>query len=242
MGVAAAPRLVPIDPVTGVAAQCVWDFWRPLDRREALVDGKFSLECYLGALSGAIADWRAGRNGSGAGPLLERFAAFLYHTPFPTMAQKAHARLVEQDGGQPGGSDPARAFEQSYAERVEPWLALARQSGNTYTASLWLALAWIAEQQGAALEEHDVALFSYGSGSCAEFCTGRFPTGSGAMAQTIGAAALLAGRREVDVAEYEALLRDGPRGGTPPAGYGAPCHLVEVRDHKRIYRSEVRAA
>lgn len=238
MVVAAAPRLLRLDPVTGVHAQSVWDFWRPLDRREALVDGKFSLDCYLGALSGAIADWRAARNGSGAGPLLERFAAFLYHTPFPKMAQKAHARLVEQDGA----SEPARAYEQSYAERVEPWLALARQSGNTYTASLWLALAWIAEQQGAALEERDVALFSYGSGSCAEFFTGRFPTGSGAVAQTIGAGALLAGRREVDVDEYEALLREGPRGGTPPAGYGASCHLAEVRDHKRIYRSEVRAA
>lgn len=240
MVVSAAPRLLRIDPVTGVHARSVWDFWRPLDRREALVDGKFSLDCYLDALTGAIADWRAGRNGSGAGPLLERFAAFLYHTPFPKMAQKAHARLVAGEEGD--DATRATAFERSYAERVEPWLALARQSGNTYTASLWLALAWIAEQHAAALEERDVALFSYGSGSCAEFFTGRFPAGSSAAAGAIGASALLAGRREVDVAEYEALLREGPRGGTPPAGYGAACHLADVRDHKREYRSEVRAA
>lgn len=242
MVVSAAPRLLRLDPLTGVFANSVWDFWRPLDRREALVDGKFSLDCYLDALTGAIADWRSARNGSGAGPLLERFAAFLYHTPFPKMAQKAHARLVEGDGAGLGAEERARVGEQSYAERVEPWLALARQSGNTYTASLWLALGWIAEQRASALEERDVALFSYGSGSCAEFFTARFPTGSAAMAQTIGAADLLAGRRTVDVAEYEALLREGPRGGTPPAGYGAACHLAEVREHKRVYRSEVGAA
>jgi hydroxymethylglutaryl-CoA synthase len=240
MVVSAAPRLLRLDPVTGVYANSVWDFWRPLDRREALVDGKFSLDCYLDALSGAIADWRGARNGDGSGPLLERFAAFLYHTPFPKMAHKAHARLVEGEGGDEASR--AHAFERSYAERVDPWLALARQSGNTYTASLWLALAWMAEQQAAAFEERDVALFTYGSGSSAEIFSGRFPAGSAAVAAKIGARTLLDGRREVDVAEYEALLREGPRGGTPPAGYGAVCHLAAVRDHKREYHSEARAA
>src|ERR1700687_3833856 len=46
------PRLLAIDPVSGVFAKNVYDFWRPLDRREALVDGKFSLDCYLDALDG----------------------------------------------------------------------------------------------------------------------------------------------------------------------------------------------
>ena len=45
--VSAQPRLLALDPLSGVFARNVYDFWRPLDRREALVDGKFSVECYL---------------------------------------------------------------------------------------------------------------------------------------------------------------------------------------------------
>ena len=89
------PRLLRLGPTTGLYARNVYDFWRPLDRREALVDGKFSLDCYLDALRGAVADYRSALNGHGSASLLERFAAFLYHTPFPKMAHKAHRRLVE---------------------------------------------------------------------------------------------------------------------------------------------------
>src|SRR5262245_29379733 len=54
--VAEAPRLLALAPASGVYARNVYDFWRPLDRREALVDGEFSVDCYLDALDGALAD------------------------------------------------------------------------------------------------------------------------------------------------------------------------------------------
>jgi hydroxymethylglutaryl-CoA synthase len=219
------PRLLALDPSTGVYANNVWDFWRPLDRREALVDGKFSVDCYLDALAGALADYR-----TNAAPVLGRMAALLYHTPFPKMAQKAHRRLVECE--QPG-ADP----EPSYAELVEPWLWLARQAGNTYTASLYLGLAWLAEQQGPNLERRDVGLFSYGSGCQAEYFSGRFVSGSAAHAARIGAAQLLADRIVLDVEQYEQFVREGARGGTPSAGDAGLCHLAGVRDHKRQYEA-----
>ena len=34
----------------------VHDFWRPLHRKDALVDGHFSVQCYLDALAGAYQD------------------------------------------------------------------------------------------------------------------------------------------------------------------------------------------
>src|SRR5262249_22522940 len=79
--ISASPRLMALDPITGVYARNVYDFWRPLDRREALVDGKFSVDCYLDALDGALADYR--RAGGAPTDLTERCAAFLYRTPFP---------------------------------------------------------------------------------------------------------------------------------------------------------------
>jgi hydroxymethylglutaryl-CoA synthase len=230
--IGAAPRLLALDPLTGVYAHNVWDFWRPLDRREALVDGKFSVDCYLDALAGALADYRGG-----AEPVLDRMAALLYHTPFPKMAQKAHRRLVERE--QPGldAAAVATLTDRTYAELVEPWLWLARQAGNTYTASLYLCLAWLAEQQGPNLEGRDIGLFSYGSGCQAEFFSGRFAPGSAAHAARIGAAALLADRVVLTVEQYEQFVREGARGGTPAAGDAGLCHLTGVRDHKRHYEA-----
>src|SRR5262249_39076208 len=122
MVVSAAPRLLRLGPVTGVFARNVYDFWRPLERREALVDGKFSLQCYLDALAGAVGDYRAALNGQGTRSLLERFAAFLYHTPCPKLAHTAHRRLAPRgpkrgtgawSGGRRGGPRARRSTSAS---------------------------------------------------------------------------------------------------------------------------------
>ncbi len=229
--VSEAPRLASLGETTGVFAKNVYDFWRPLERREALVDGKFSVDCYLDALRGAVADYRSGLDGQGGAPLLDRFAAFLYHTPFPKMARKAHRRMVEDDAG----AQAAERFEASWTTQVDPGLGLARQAGNTYTASLYLCLAWLLEREGATLEDRELALFSYGSGCCAEFFTARLLPGSAARAATIGVQAQLQARRDLTVAEYESFAR-AAAGTEPPAeGGGGFCHLAGVDDHKRRY-------
>jgi hydroxymethylglutaryl-CoA synthase len=229
--VSEAPRLACLDETTGVFAKNVYDFWRPLDRREALVDGKFSVACYLDALGGAIADYRRGLNGAGQGTLLERFAAFLYHTPFPKMAHKAHHRLVEDESA----DDAEERFARSWATQVDPGLGLARQVGNTYTASLYLCLAWLLEREGATLEGRDLALFSYGSGCCAEFFTARAVPGSAARAARIGVQALLQARRELTVAEYEAFARTAAGAARPAADGTRGYHLASIDGHKRRY-------
>src|SRR5262249_52347543 len=105
------------------------------------------------------------------------------------------------------------------------------EAGNTYTASLYLCLAWLLEREGATLEGRDLALFSYGSGCCAEFFTVRPVPGSASRAAHIGAQALLPARRMLTVAEYE-----GFAGAERPAEGGAGfCHLAGIEDHKRRY-------
>src|SRR5262249_36191269 len=93
--VSEAPRLVVLDPVSGVFARNVYDFWRPLERHEALVDGKSSIDCSLDALDGALEDWRG--HGGAADDLTACVDALLYHTPFPKMAWKAHLRLAAHE-------------------------------------------------------------------------------------------------------------------------------------------------
>jgi len=232
----AEPRLLELAPESGVFASNVYDFWRPLERREALVDGKFSLDCYLDALSGALSDYRSALNGRGGEPLLERFAALLYHTPFPKMAYKAHLRLAENDLAPrvADTDDRAREAERTYASLVEPHLGMARRVGNSYTASLYLCLAWLASQRAAELPGSEIGLFSYGSGCCAEFFTGRFVPHASDAAARIQAPALLDARRSLTVEEYERCARSGI--GEPPATDGAGTYFFAgVRDDKRCY-------
>jgi hydroxymethylglutaryl-CoA synthase len=238
--VSAQPRLLALDPISGVFAKNVYDFWRPLDKREALVDGKFSVDCYLDALSGAVSDYCAARNRTGARdatPLHTQLAALLYHTPFPKMAYKAHLRLLESEWQRTGTQpvDSAAEAARSYAELVDPWLEASRKVGNIYTASLYLCLAWLAERAAERFEGKRVGLFSYGSGCCAEFFTGTFVPGSARTAARIGVAELLAARQHLTVDEYEQLARGGTDGGIPPHGDAAFCHLAAVRDDRRFY-------
>src|SRR6185436_16405662 len=53
------PQVLFLSEDSGLHAANVYDFWRPLERREALVDGKFSIDCYLNALAGAFQSYRS---------------------------------------------------------------------------------------------------------------------------------------------------------------------------------------
>lgn len=229
-----APRFLAIDPASGVYARNVYDFWRPLDRREALVDGKFSVYCYLDALDAALDDWA--RAAALPGPLFSLCDAFLYHTPFPKMAYKAHARLIAHEWRRAGRADAtlAEAIEHSYAAAVDPWLAAARLVGNTYTASLYFCLASLAEQTGEQLPGRSVGLFSYGSGCCAEYFTGRFAPEAALVAGRLGLAEMLAARCPLSVEEYERCSRP-PGEAVPAAGDVPAIRFLGVEGDKRRY-------
>lgn len=153
--VGANPGLMAIEPVSGIFTAEIDDFWRPNGMSEALVDGKLSLEAYLGALEGAWGDYRS-RGGAGFGQI-DRFC---YHQPFAKMALKAHARLHEL-----AGSDAPAA-------RLDAGLALSREVGNSYTASLYLGLLSLLENDPEDLSGRRVGLFAYGSGCVGEFLAG----------------------------------------------------------------------
>ena len=53
------PRLLELEPgVSGSYAKEVDDFWRPLYRKDAVVDGHLSVQCYLDALAGSYEAWK----------------------------------------------------------------------------------------------------------------------------------------------------------------------------------------
>ena len=82
--VSESPRLVSFEVgKVGTYARDVFDFWRPLYSKDAVVDGHYSVQCYLDALSGAYRAWRERSQADGLdAPLARR----CYHVPYGKMA------------------------------------------------------------------------------------------------------------------------------------------------------------
>ncbi|WP_054815186.1 hydroxymethylglutaryl-CoA synthase [Nocardia arizonensis] len=156
MLVTSNPRVLELDPVSGLHTSDVDDFWRPNYRSTAVVDGKLSVDAYLDAVRQCWRDYTQ-RGGFPLGEI-ERIC---FHQPFTKMARKAYTALVAEAGD---GDDTFR--------RLNDTLDYNRRIGNSYTASVYFALANVLEQ-GTLRDGDRVGLFSYGSGCVAEFTSGR---------------------------------------------------------------------
>ena len=243
------PQLLSLEVgLNGVSSADVFDFWRPLGQREPQVDGHYSIDCYLEALSGAWRGWRSralerGRVRWGAQLPGEQLARVLYHVPFCKMARKAHAqlRLCDlEDAAGPGPVSPEAREELSrsaaaYEAQVAPGLWLNAQVGNAYTASLYLALAGLLHREAGALAGQRVGLFSYGSGCCGEFFSGMVGAQAAPAIARAELERVLAARERIDVAEYERLM--GLPASAPEAAAPAPgaFRLRGVEEHRRLY-------
>src|SRR5699024_8792740 len=95
MLVSGDPRLVEIEPVSGLNSADVDDFWRPNDSSTAIVDGALYVSAYLDALTGAREDFAAQ-----GGPAIDEIDRVLYLQPFTKMAKKAQAHLAELTGAE----------------------------------------------------------------------------------------------------------------------------------------------
>jgi hydroxymethylglutaryl-CoA synthase len=227
MVISATPSLIEFDQTVGTYANDVMDFWRPLYSKDAVVDGQYSVTCYLDALRGA---YRAHQEAvGGVTPMYaDRFAAIGYHVPYPKMAKKAHEALRTVDGD----PTPSSSFER----HVRSGLVLPERVGNIYTGSLYLSLLSVLATDARNLDEQPMGFFSYGSGSCAEFWSGRVLKGAQQKVQALGLPALLDARRQVSVAEYEQIMtvREGldakPIAGDVPAG-----RFAGVEKDRRVY-------
>lgn len=195
------PQVLEIElGVSGTASSHVHDFWRPLGHREALVDGHYSVQCYLDALATAYREWKARAAERDlvrpSGVVSERFARMCFHVPFPRMARKAYARLRKLE--------LAEDLDALFERQVGASLLAPARAGNIYTGSLYLALL-SALDAGGDLANQRIGLFSYGSGCTSEFFSGLV---SSRFANRVAAAHLrdiLDGRERISIAEYERL-------------------------------------
>ena len=75
------PKILAINPKSGVYAEDAMDFWRPNYKDEAFVDGQYSVRLYMKALQAAWENYQSKTNAQ-----LAQFERFCFHLPFSTIA------------------------------------------------------------------------------------------------------------------------------------------------------------
>lgn len=226
MLVTANPRLVEIDPEVGNHVEDVMDFWRPNYRKTALVDGKYSTKIYLRSLKRAWENFQAVSSLN-----FNDFSHFCYHLPFSRMAQKAHQHLAKVN--------KTTLTPEQLEAQIADTLVYNRIIGNSYTASMYIGLASLLENSAENLAGQRIGFFSYGSGSVAEYFSGKVVSGYDAHLFTADHAALLQARQPLSYEEYIRLYHapDPTDGGEHviPVSTKGRFRLASISHHKREY-------
>lgn len=208
MVISDTPNLLYFDSeISGYYTKHVMDFWRPLYSKTAFVDGHYSIDCYLNALDGALAD----ALGKATIPELykmDQLQACIYHVPFAKMAAKAHHRHFEIDAGEKIDRESARfaEVEKSFAEKTGPWLSLNAIVGNIYTGSVFLSLIDLL-RNSTSPKLKQISMFSYGSG-CAASMNIAYPTlGFEKFKEKVDPEPDLSARRRLRIDEYDNIMK-----------------------------------
>jgi polyketide biosynthesis 3-hydroxy-3-methylglutaryl-CoA synthase-like enzyme PksG len=156
-----------------------------------VIHASLSLAGYLDLLEDAWADYR----GQAGARSLDGFERLLFHTPLIPLVKQGHALLRELADTAPDAAD--------FTARVAPSFRFCQQTGNTYSGSLYVALAAVAEDAVALPRAQELLLYSYGSGSCAELFEGTLQPEAGKQVKRHLIGQRLAARKELTFAQYE---------------------------------------
>ena len=198
--VSSQPRFLELEPgKAGYFTNEVSDLTRPTSRVET-GNSETSLLAYLDGLDGAYSHY------------LERvgepvdfdtyFQKNIYHTPFGGITFLAHKELLRR-----AGQVSKREARDHFARRSLPALRHLRRMGGTYSSSTFVAMLGLVEGADDLLPGDRVGIYSYGSGSCAEFYSALIGPEARAVAREANLGALLDRRYDLTVAEYEAVER-----------------------------------
>lgn len=172
-----------------------YDFWRPTGESYPRVDGPLSLQCYKNA---AAACFRQAFAKPGLTQAAATLRSFCFHTPFPKMVRKSWQHLCSTF------AMPDAQIDALFDTQVAPTMEWNCRTGNSYTASLWTA---VAKELAASAPGDRLSAFSYGSGCGAELLLLESTRGPDAAPWQAHFERDLAERSELSAAQYEQLRR-----------------------------------
>lgn len=228
----------------GYWTQEIFDTYRPTSTKE-VGHADTSLYGYLEALEGAYDHFlhRAGPVDYDA-----HFAKHIYHVPFGGMTFRAHRALLRR-----WRDDVSlKQAREHFARKSRAALTYNSRFGGTYTSATFIAMLGLLDGSPDLQAGDRVSVFSYGSGSCAEFYSARVGERAREAVAAQRISARLDARQQVTVEEYEAIERLrtscidrsdyavdlGGLGGLYERAYAGKGRLVldGVSEYQRSYR------
>lgn len=193
MLISADPRILQLNDDSVALTQDIYDFWRPVGHDYPMVDGQLSNETYIQAFQKVWEEYRSRYKKS-----ISDFHALAFHIPYTKMGKKALLAALEEESSEE---------QERILTKYEASIMYSRQVGNLYTGSLYLGLISLLEN-GRLNAGEQIGLFSYGSGTVAEFFSGRLVDGYQKQLLTNLHRAQLDNRTVLSIAEYEELFND----------------------------------
>lgn len=167
------PKLIELDLVSvGYSSRDVDDFFRPLGSDIAKVKGSYSIRCYMEAMDSALLD-HCSRIGLTPKEVLEQADMIALHVPFPKLPLDTMKFLVEKYLGLNEAETKQYLESKGFYAMTYP----ASKSGNIYTGSLFLSLAFLLKERfekfGNEIVGKTILMGSYGSGNTLAFISGK---------------------------------------------------------------------
>ncbi len=186
----------------GIYAHEVADVIRPLPWLET-GNSEHSLFSYMEALAATYEDYEAN---VGDVDFATYFDYNVYHVPFSGISFRAHKLLMGMSSGA-----SAEEVNESFKNKVLPSITYSKDIGGTYGGSIFVALLASIDNINAIKANNRIGVFSYGSGSCAEFYSFIVTEKSKEVAKRAGLKELLHNRFKITVEQYEAMENDRER-------------------------------
>ncbi|WP_283678664.1 hydroxymethylglutaryl-CoA synthase [Lentilactobacillus sp. Marseille-Q4993] len=147
------PKIVEFEGKSSFHSENIMDFWRPLYKKEAVVDGHYSTNVYIDFFSKTFDDFQTKYSMT-----VNDFKAFAFHLPYTKMGLKALKTILPESNNVDGLLSEFEASKKYSAE-----------VGNLYTGSLYLSLMSLIANSKTLQVGDRIGLFSYGSGAQGEF-------------------------------------------------------------------------
>jgi hydroxymethylglutaryl-CoA synthase len=200
------PRLVEIDLDTqGLCSRDVDDFFRPLGSVTAKVKGAYSMQCYNEALDVAFSD-HCERRGMSEEEVIHSTDMYVFHVPFKMMALSALHRLVNKHTGLEGDDLNEFVNERGFEQSLDP----NTRVGNLYTASTFLALAFLLRERyqtfGRDIVGKSILMASYGSGNTMIILSARVAPNAPEVIESWDLDSVFRNEHDATMEEYETWL------------------------------------
>ncbi|CAI2678575.1 hydroxymethylglutaryl-CoA synthase [Apilactobacillus apinorum] len=226
MVISANPSIAEFEGTSTFYSDDVMDFWRPLYRTEAVVDGHYSNDVYVDFFKKTWDEYKqiTGKN-------LEDFSAMTFHLPYVKMGIKALRAIIDEASEE--HQDKLKTefgFGKVYNENI----------GNLYTGSLYLNFLSLINNSDQLKVGDRIGLFSYGSGAQGEFFAMNLCKGFKNSELISQINADINNRKQVSVSEYETIFNDWVPIKDQELSFdtskdASTFTLKGVKNHQRIY-------